>query len=287
MRPKARVSIVVDSAASLPADMRRQSQLHVVPMRLTFGGRTYLDGQDLSTSDFYRMLRESREIPATAAPSPSSFLEAFRGAAKEAEAALCLTVASRFSACFNSAMTAAEEAKVALPGFEVSVLDTETAAGGAGLVAVEAWRTAVGGSGLAEALATARSVIPRIRLLALVDTLHYLRRSGRVPAIAQAGASLLRIKPIFELAQGDVRTVARPRTHRRAVRRLVELMRERAEPGRVHATVMHADAADAAEELRRQVEAELCCEELYISEFTPVMGAHIGPRLLGVAFRSD
>jgi DegV family protein with EDD domain len=256
-------------------------------MRLTFGARTYLDGLDLSTSDFYRMLRDSREIPTTSAPSPSSFLEAFRRAAKEAEAALCLTVSSKFSACFNSAMTAMEEANDALPGFQVSVLDTETAAGGEGLVAVEAWRTAAGGGGLAEVLARARSVIPRVRLLAMVDTLHYLWKSGRVPAIAKAGASLLRIKPIFELVQGDIHTVARPRTHQRAVRKLVELMRERAEPGRLHATVMHADAADAAEELKRQVEAELSCEELYISEFTPVMGAHIGPRLLGVAFRSD
>ena len=285
--PVTRVAIVVDSAASLPADMRGRSQLHIVPMRLTFGDRTYLDGLDLSTSDFYQMLRESRDIPSTSAPSPSSFLEAFRQAAKEAEAALCLTVSSRFSACFNSAMTAVEEAHDALPGFEVSVLDTETAAGGEGLVAVEAWRTAARGGGLAEAVATARSVIPRVKLLAMVDTLDYLRKSGRVPAIAQVGATLLRIKPIFELVQGDVHTVARPRTRGRAVRRLVELMRERAEPGRVHATVMHADAADAAEELKRQVEAELTCEELYISEFTPVMGAHIGPRLLGVAFRSD
>ena len=287
MKPKSRVAIVVDSAASLPADMRRQSQLHVVPMRLTFGGRTYLDGVDLSPSDFYRMLRESREIPTTSAPSPSSFLEAFRQASEEAEAALCLTVASRFSACFNSAMTAAAEARDTLPQFEVSVLDTETAAGGEGLVAVEAWRTAEKGGGLAEALATAQSVIPRVKLLACVDTLHYLRKGGRVPAIAQAGASLLRIKPIFELAQGNVRTVARPRTHQRAMRKLVELMREGVEPGRIHATVMHADAADEAEELKRQIEAELSCEDLFISEFTPVMGAHIGPRLLGVAFRSD
>ena len=287
MKPKSRVAIVVDSAASLPADMHQRTQLHVVPMRLTFGGLTYLDGLDLSTSDFYRMLRESREIPTTSAPSPSSFLETFRQASEEAETALCLTVASRFSACFNSAMTAVEEAKDALPGFQVSVLDTETAAGGEGLVAVEAWRTAENSGGLAEVLATAQSVIPRVKLLACVDTLHYLRKSGRVPAIAQAGASLLRIKPIFELAQGSVRTVARPRTHRRAVRRLVELMRERVEPGRVHATVMHADAADEAEDLKRQVEAEFSCQELFISEFTPVMGAHIGPRLLGVAFRSE
>ena len=287
MKPKSRVAIVVDSAASLPPDMHLRAQLYVVPMRLMFGGRTYLDGLDLSPTAFYRMLRESREIPTTSAPSPSSFLEAFRQAEKESEAALCLTVASRFSASFNSAMTAVDEAKDALPGFEVSVLDTETAAGGEGLVAVEAWRSATKGGGLAEALATAQNIIPRVKLLACVETLQYLRRSGRVPAIAQAGASLLRIKPIFELAQGNVHTMARPRTHKRAVKRLVELMRDRVEPGRVYATIMHADAADEAEELKRQVEAELYCQELFISEFTPVIGAHIGPRLLGVAFRSE
>ena len=135
--------------------------------------------------------------------------------------------------------------------------------------------------------AAAEGVIPRVRLLAFVDTLYYLWKGGRVPAIARVGSSLLRIKPIFELAQGEIRTVARPRTRKRAMSRLLELMRERAEPNRIHVSVLHADAHEAAEEMRQLIEAEFRCEELFIGEFTPVMGSHIGPGLVGVAFWSE
>ena len=137
------------------------------------------------------------------------------------------------------------------------------------------------GNSLEKTIDVAQGVIPRIRLLAFLDSLHYLWKGGRVPRIAHAGASLLRIKPLFELSQGEVQTLARPRTHKRAMRRLLELMRERVAVGRLHAAVMHVEAEDAAEELRRQVEAEFSCEELHVSEFTPTMGAHIGPGLLG------
>ena len=278
------VFVVVDSAASLPAEKVQQPQLLVVPMGVSFGESTYRDGRDLSPTDFYRLLRESPTLPTTSAPSPASFLEAFQQAAEEARSVLCLTVASHFSASFDSAKTAAREAKETLPDLEVSVLETQSAAGGEGLIALEAWRVARLGKGLEEVSSAAQRVIARVRVLAFVDTLYYLWKGGRVPRIAHEGASLLRIKPLFELIQGEVRTVARPRTHRRAVRRLLDLMRQRVGSDRIHATVMHADAADAAEELRQQVEEEFSCQELFTSEFTPVMGAHIGPGLLGIAF---
>lgn len=281
-----RVAVVVDSAASLPADFAERSQLYVVPMTLNIAGATYLDGRDLSPSKFYRMLRSSPTPPSTSSPSPASFLDAFRQAAERSQSALCLTVASRFSASLDSAVTAAREAKEALPDLKVSVIDSQSAAGGEGLIALEAWRAAAAGGGLDEVTAAAQQAIERVRLLAFLDTLYYLWKGGRVPAIAHAGASLLRLKPLFELRKGQVQTVARPRTHRRAMRRLLELMLDRVGAGPVHATVMHADAPEAAEELRQRVAAQFQCEELFVSEFTPVMGAHTGPGLVGVAFWS-
>ena len=281
------VSVVVDSAASLSPEMAQRPRLHVVPMGLSFGETTYLDGRDLSPTDFYRILKESPVLPTTSAPSPASFLDAFRQAADEARSVLCLTVASRFSASYDSAKAAAREAKEMLPDLEVSVLETQSAAGGEGLIALEAWRTATLDADLDEVRSIAQKLIAQVRLLAFVDTLYYLWKGGRVPRIAHGGASLLRIKPLFELAQGQVRTVARPRTHRRAVRRLIEMMRLRVGSAPIHATVMHAASAEAAEDLRQQVEAEFPCQELFISEFTPVMGAHIGPGLLGIAFWSN
>ena len=279
------MAIVVDSAASLPEDLTRRPQLYVVPMRLVVDQRTYLDGRNLTPTDFYRMLRESPTLPSTSAPSPAGFLEAFSQAAEGSQTILCLTVASRFSSSFHSAIAATRGATELLPGVRVSVLDTKNAAGAEGLIALEAWRNANRGGGPEQVAAAAQGVMSQIRLLAFLDTLYYLWKGGRVPGIAYAGTSLLRIKPLFEVSQGEIRTVARPRTTRRATNRLLELMHERVTgPGRIHATVMHADALDAAEELRERVKAEFPCDELFISEFSPVMGAHVGPGLLGIAF---
>ena len=256
-------------------------------MSVNIGGRTYLDGRDLTAAEFYRMLREAPGAASTSAPTPASFRDAFLRAAGETEAILCLTVASRFSASHDAANLGAEEARDQYPGTRIHVLDSQSAAGGEGLIAMEALRVAQAGGGIDDAIAAAERVTSRVRLIALVDTLRYLWKSGRVPAIAHAGASLLQIKPIFELAGGEVRTLARPRTRRRAIRRVADLVAERAGQGELHATVMHANAASDAADLGRYLGAELDCDDLFVSEFTPVMGAHTGPGLLGVAFWSD
>lgn len=283
-----RVAVVVDSASSLPANASELPGLYVVPMTVAIGGRSFLDGRDLTPTSFYRMLRETDGPPTTSAPSPSRFLEAFVSASSDAEAALCLTVASRFSASLDSARVAVKEARRTIPGFKIALLDSESAVGGQGLITLEALRAAQrGGAGLGEVVSAARHVIARVRVVAFLDTLYYLWKGGRVPMIAHAGTALLKIKPVFEMVRGEVKTVARPRTGRRAASRLLDLISDGARGHPVHATVMHADAPDAAEELKQRIQAALPCGELYVSELTPVMGAHIGPGLLGVAYWTD
>ena len=278
------VSLVVDSAATLPDQALASPNLHVAPMSLTLAGRTYLDGEDVSPSEFYRMLRRAPSPPTTSAPSPAAFLHAYRRAARGASSILCLTVAASVSASHDSATVAARLAADALPGVDVRVLDSESAAGGQGLATLEALRAARAGAGLEKTACVALRAIARVRLLAFPDTLYYLWKSGRVPVVAHAGSALVGVKPIFELYRGTVSTVARPRTLNRATRRLVELMRERAGEGPISACVMHADAEDAAQKLRAEVEAAFECEQMFVAQFAPVMGAHIGPGLLGVAF---
>ena len=280
-----RVAIVVDSAASLPTDIAQQSLLWTVPLNLTMGSRSYLDGVSVSPTEFYRMLRDSADLPTTAAPTPASYLQAFREAAHWAGSILCLTVASKFSASFDSATAAVHLAKDAIPDVAITLLDSGTAAGGEGLVALEALRTASQGGDLDGVVGAAHKVVERVTVIAFLDTLYYLWKGGRVPRIAHVATSALRIKPIFELSQGEVRTIARPRTRSRAMARLVGLMRERV-AGRhgINAIVMHADAEAAANDVRRRIELDIDCEQLSVSEFTPVLGAHIGPGLVGIAF---
>ena len=164
-------------------------------------------------------------------------------------------------------------------------MDSRTAAGGQGLVVLEALRAAQEGAGLPEVRQAADAAIDGVSVVASVDTLHYLWKGGRVPRIAHAATSLLRIKPVLVMRHGEVRTVARPRTARRAMRRVVDLVRQRARPGLpIAAMVMHADAPARAAQLRGLVEAELRPESLSVAEFSPVLGAHVGPGMLGVAF---
>ncbi len=279
-----RTALVVDSAACLPEAFAARPFVHVVPMRLIFGERDYLDGRDLTTTQFYGLLRQADVLPTTSAPSPDSYLTAFREAAQEADSIVCLTVSSSFGGSYNAAQAAVVEAEGALPGLPVTLADSGSAAGGEALVATEAIRTIEDGGSHEEVVARIRAVVPKVTLFAFVDTLFYLWKGGRVPRLAHAGASLLQVKPLLEMSSGEIRTVGRPRTRRRATRRLIEATAARAACGRpVHLSVIHADAEQDANDLLEDLRDELNCAESFVSEFSPVMGAHTGPGLLGVA----
>ena len=279
-----RTALVVDSAACLPEEMAARPFVHVVPMRLIFGERDYLDGRDITTTEFYRLLRASEVLPTTSAPSPDAFLSAFHEAAREADSIVCLTVSSSFGGSNNAAQAAVVEARGTLPNVPVTLIDSGSAAGGEALVATAAIRAIEDDVSHEEVVSAIRAVAPKVTLFAFVDTLFYLWKGGRVPRIAHAGASLLQVKPLLEMSSGEIRTIGRPRTRRRATRRLIEATAARTEYERpIHLSVIHADAEDDANELLRELRNELNCAEAFVSEFSPVMGAHTGPGLLGVA----
>ena len=284
---RGRVAIIVDSAASVPECFWESPLTFVAPMRLHLGDKTYRDGVDISPGEFYLRQKEATERTSTSAPSPSDFLEAYMAATEVAESALTILVSDVFSAAKRSADTAYEHFRDTHPEFEIRSVDSRSTAGGQGLIAWEAFRESSTGAGLEQVEERALKVRDRIRLLAYVDTLYYLWKSGRVPGIAHAGASLLKLKPIFELNQSEVRSLARPRTAQRASEKMIQLMAERVGDATVHAIVMHAASSEAAERLRELVGRRFECAELFMSEFTPVMGAHIGPGMVGVAFWTE
>ena len=278
------VAIVTDSAASVPDEFRASPLTFAVPLRLHLGDATYRDGVDISPTEFYRAQRRGAGGVSTSAPTPSDFLQAYSAASEVADSALTILVSGAFSASKRAADTALERFRETRADFEALNLDSRSAAGGQGLIAWEALKASRAGVGLKQVEARALEIRARVRLLAYVDTLYYLWKGGRVPGIAHAGASLLKIKPIFELSQSEVRSLARPRTTRRAGERMIEMMAERVGGARVHSIVMHADAAEQAELLLDAVEERFDCAESFLTEFTPVMGAHIGPGMVGVAF---
>jgi DegV family protein with EDD domain len=283
-----KVAIVTDTTACVPQEYVAKYDIEVVPVQLIFEDKTYRDGIDISPTEFYALLRQAKKIPTTSASSPNPYLEAYHKASQKAPSILCLTEPSRFSAMFESARVAMEMARKTLHNVAIEVLECTTAAAGQGLVALAAAKAAALGRTPNEVLAIAKKTMSRVNLFATLDTLHYLAKSGRVPQAAALVNSLLSIKPIFSLNHSDARTVALPRTTKSAMKRMLKLMESTVVRGQpLHVAVMHADALDQAIALKNRISAQFECEEIFITEFTPVMGVHTGPGLIGIAFYSE
>ena len=283
-----KVAIVTDTTACIPQEQVKRYNIEVVPIQLIFEDRVYRDGIDISPTEFYALLRQADKLPTTSTSSPDPYLEAYRKASQRARSIFCITLSAKFSGIFNSAWLAKEMAETALPNLVIEVLDCGTAAAAQGLVVLAAARAAASGKNLNEVIKKAKDTMHRVNLFASLDTLHYLVKGGRVPQAAALVNSLLKIKPIFTINQGEARTVALPRTIPGAIKRMLKLMEKKVVKGQpLHAAVMHADALDKAVVLRNRIASQLDCAELFITEFTPVMGVHTGPGLLGIAFYSE
>ena len=282
-----KVAIVTESVACLPKDLAKKYGILVVPLPVIIGGQVYHDGVDITPGEVYELQRKRKVLPTTSAASPGEIIEVYRKASKKANAILHLSLSSKLSMEFDSARQAKEMAKEAIPGVEIEVLDTRTAAGAQGFLALAAAQVAASGGSLAQAIQAVEQLAPKVHLFVTVDTLHFLAKGGRVPKAAAWAGSLLSIKPILQVAEGEALPFERIRTKPKAIKRLLEIMEKRAGQKRVHVNLMHAGVPEEAEELKKQLLARFDCAELYVTEFTPVMGVHTGPGLVGLAFYSE
>ena len=274
-----RVAVVTDSASNLPREVTEREGIHVVPMIVKFGERALLDGIDMPPQEFYKALVEERVSVSTSGPSEGDFRDAFEGALSGAEAVVCVNVASFVSATYSTAVSAAKD-------FEgrVRVVDSRSASLGEGFVALEAARAGSNGGHLDAVVAHAESVRDRTSFCATINTFEFLRRSGRVNAILAYAATALNVKPVFAFRGGKIEQLGRPRTRARAIDRLMEEVRAASAQGPLHLGVAHADCEAEARELLARLKAEIPNVETMISPFTPLMGAHTGPGVLGVGF---
>jgi len=278
-----RVVVVTDSNAALPERLVQELDIRVVPVLLHLDGHSFRDGVDLAPGEFYRLLRRGGHVPKTSAPSVGDFLRVFASAAGEAQGIVAIHLPPQLSAVYNTALLASQ----LVDGLPIRVVSSQTAAMAQGFVVLEAARAAAAGAGLDAVSARAEEMSKRVRLLAALETLEYLRRGGRIGGAAALVGSALRIMPILHLVNGRAEplTIARPR--KKAGDCMLREMGKHAGDRPVHVAVCHGDVAEEAEALRRQVAGRFDCVELYVTEFTPVMGAHAGPGLLGLAFYAD
>ena len=282
--PMDKIAVVTDSVANIPAELVEKYDIHVVPCLVAFGQEVFRDGVDMTPTEFYRRFRESDDLPTTSVPSMGEFLSLYRRLSGEAEGIVSIHLSNKLSATVELARGASKM----LPDIPIRVIDTHNAAMAQGFVVLEAARVAAAGGNLWEVVAKAEEMIPKVHLRAVLDTLKYLRRTGRIGRAEALAGSLLQIKPILHVGRdGVVEALEKPRTKRKAVRRMLEMMEEIVGSEPVHVAVMHADAPEEAERLREEVASRFNCVELFVTEFTPVMGVHTGPGLVGLAFYSD
>jgi DegV family protein with EDD domain len=267
----------------LPEGLARDLDIRVVPIVLNLGDRSYRDGIDLTTSEFYNLLRASEVLPTTAAPSVGEFLKVFEEALTSAAAVVAIHVSSQVTSVHRIALMAARS----IPDGRVHVLDSQSATMAEGFVALAAARAARAGADLETVLAAAEEVRSKVRFFAFLETLEYLRRGGRVNGAVAMMGNAIQLKPIFHIVDGQIVPIARPRTRRKATQAMLDLMSTEVADRPVRAAVLHADSLDDAEELRERVNDQFNCRELHVTELTPVMGTHTGPGLLGLAYHVE
>ena len=272
------VRILVDSTADIPADRARELGIAVVPITVLFGDEAFQDGVDLTGRDFYERLVTSSVMPTTATPSPLLFEEAFQKLIHEgATGILALHIGGELSASYNVSRTAAETVS-AETGVPIVPIDTRQVSGGFGLAAEILAREARNGASLEQLTAHAKNLLARVRLVAIVDTLEYLQRGGRIGRGKAMLGTLLNVKPLIEIRDSQVVPLEQVRTRTKALERLGQIM---GKLGPLEAVgIVQSDEAIGAQLLT--VVRSLWNGPVETFSFGPAVGTHAGPGAGGI-----
>jgi len=280
-----RVAVVTDSIACLPRELVEQYGIEIIPLNFYAGGKLYRDWVDVTPSEAYELFLQDPESFKTSAASPEDCLKAFREASQRARNILCVTLSIKLSTTYNVALEAKELAITELPRTSIEVLDSRTATPAEGFVALAAARAAAKGKNLDEVLGAAEEMRDKVSCILLLDTIRHVYRSGRIPKIASQVGSILNIRPILTVS-GTVHFVSAVRNRKHGIERLLQMVRDKVGKRPVHIAVTHAYARDEAEKLKERVAEEFNCVELWLAEFSPIMGYACGTGTIGLAFHT-
>jgi DegV family protein with EDD domain len=279
-----KVAVVTDSLACLTKELVEKYRIRIVPLNIHFAGKVYKDWVDITPKQAYELFLKAPESWGSSAPSPGDYLKVFREAGKRIQNILCVTASSRLSTTNDVAKLASKQVEAELPQTSIEVMDSQLATAAEGLVALAAARAAKAGKSLSEVAKVAEEVRDKVTFLAFLDTIRYVYRSGRIPKLAARAGSLLNIRPLLTISSGVVRFRGAVRSREGGIERMLKMMRDRVGQKPVHVAVMHAYALEEAQKLKERVASAVDCAELWISEFSPLMGYATGTGTLGLAF---
>jgi DegV family protein with EDD domain len=277
-----RTAIVCDTTAYLPTELVREHGIHLVSLYVSLEGRQERESEVADYDEFYDRLRQSEESVTTSQPSVGDFVSVYEPLLAQGKTIVSLHLSAGISGTCEAAVQASERlAEQGKGGERVRVYDSRSAAGGLGLLALAGARAAAEGGDGDDVLERIQAARDGFRMWFAIDTLEYLRRGGRIGAARAWLGSTLKIKPILTLEE-EITPIERVRTRRRAFERMVEFARERHDGGADGWVIQHIQDAESARHLVEQCRQIFGCEPVFVSEIGPVIGAHVGPGLLGI-----
>jgi DegV family protein with EDD domain len=273
------IRVVTDSSCDLPQGLVDALRIEIVPLTIRFGSEEFVDREELSTDEFWRRLETSKVLPETAAPSAGAFEQRFRDlVSRGATGIVCVNLSSHLSATMQSAQVAAAAVSKDVP---VQVIDSRSASMGLGNLVLTAARRAADSDSLESIVSEVVDRRDRTKLFASLDTLEFLKRGGRIGNARALLGTVLSIKPIVELREGIVEESSKVRTRSKALK----VLAQHAAEGRIeHLAVLHGNAPDV-DELLDLLEPVFPRDEIITGVVGPVIGTHVGPRVVGVTYQ--
>jgi DegV family protein with EDD domain len=278
MRP---VAVVADTTHYLPRELVAANEIHEVSLYVHWQGRQDREVDLPDFDGYYEYLRTAADLPTTSQPSVGDFLEVYEPLVADGKDVVSIHIAGGMSGTYESARQAKAKLEEDLGEEHVTVIDSATACGGLGLLALAASAVARAGGDREAVVARARETRQALKVWFAIDTMEFLRRGGRVGAARAWLGSTLKIKPILTV-ESEITPVERVRTSRRAFERMVDYMHSRHDDGADGWVVQHIQARDQADELADRGREIFASEPVFIGEIGPVIGTHVGPGLLGV-----
>lgn len=279
-----KVALVTDSTANIPDELASNYPIFIAPLQLIWGSRTYRDGVDITPAEFYTRLPQSKIMPTTSQPAPSVFVELYKKLLDQGYDVLSVHISSKLSGTVASAL----QAKDQLPKGRIEVVDSTTTAMAMGFPILLAARAAVQNATLQECKTLAERALTQSGVFFAVSTLEYLRRGGRIGGAAAFLGTALNLKPILELKDGHVDAIERVRTMNKAIDRLLDLVVDRV-GGRtpIHIAALHGNTPNEANLLLERARQRFNLDDVadaVMADVGPVLGAHAGPGVMGLAF---
>ena len=277
------VAIVTDSAAGLPAAFLERYNIAVVPFWVHMGNESYLSGETLDPPTFFRRLRADPELEIhTGVPGIAKFVEIYRSLATKAQGIVSVHITAKQSATCNVAELAARESPV-----PVVVVDTGTTAMAEGFTVLAAARAAAEGNSLEQVVARARAAIPNTGVIALLESLSYVLKGGRLSAAAGRVGSMLRILPLIRVKENKVSLVGQARKRSKGIEALIEKILEEVRGDPAHLAVHFAEDKDEGQHLLDSLRSRINCVESYLMRVPIELGVHAGPGSVGVAYHVE